>query len=56
MARPHDAADVPEDPPDLGEQPFAFERVCLDHRALFHRQGSGLVDDLARDPDLADVV
>src|SRR5919108_4230478 len=52
-----------DDPPHLGEQTadllehaLALDRVRLDDAPLLRGQRSRLVDDLARDPDLADVV
>ena len=56
VARAHDPADVPEDAADLREHALAFDRVRLDQLEFFVSQLARLVDDLGRDPDLADVV
>jgi len=52
---PDDRLDVPREL-DRGQQLDAPHRVHLDDVELFARQPSGLVQDLVRDADLADVV
>ena len=49
-------ADVAEHAADPVEHLLALDRVRLDDRPLLRRERPGLVDDLVRDPDLADVV
>ena len=56
MAGTNDSADVPEDSSDLRKKSFAFEGVGLHDLPLFVRQLARLVDDLAGNLDLADVV
>ena len=52
----HDAADLVEEPADALQHPLALDRVRLHHLALVGAQRAGLVDDLLRHRDLADVV
>ena len=56
VARAHDAADVAEQAADPLQHLLALDRVRLDDRALLGVELAGLVDDLRRDADLADVV
>ncbi len=56
MRRTHDLADLAHEATDALEHLLAFERVRLDDRPLALVELAGLVDDLLRHRDLADVV
>src|SRR5512142_2383958 len=55
VAGAHDGPDLRE-PVDRSQDPLAELRVLLDHEPLLRRQRARLLQDLGRDPDLADVV
>ena len=56
MAGADEPPDLAEEAADALEHALALDRVRIDDRALLIRQRGWLVDDLGRDPDLADVV
>jgi hypothetical protein len=55
VARADDTADAAEQAANPLEHPFALDRVGLDDCPLLGSERARLVDDLARDADLADV-
>ncbi len=56
VAGADDLADLAEQAADAVQEPLALDRVALDDLELLGRERAGLVDDLVRDSELADVV